>query len=215
MIIAGTGHRPKNFGGLTDPHELMPAIQVLMEWLLDLAGGEPCEVVVGMAEGFDLMLAWAALMLAKQGHPFTVTAALPWPEFCDRIRHARAKSWAGQVLLRARESGHVHEVVKAKPAKIQDPRTGRPVEDSKQINRILYQRNVWMVNRLQLRAQPSNMLLACWDGVQDQRSGTLNTMRYAWRTFGHRPMNCWDYVAAALGIKHRVPEASKDYAGFL
>ena len=61
MIIAGTGHRPDKLGGYSDD-VLSKLIKLARTTLFDL---KPKKVISGMALGWDMALAYAALALTE------------------------------------------------------------------------------------------------------------------------------------------------------
>lgn len=69
MIIAGTGHRPDKLGGYADDVQV-ELIKLARSWMQE---NKPTKVISGMAVGWDLALATAAL---KEKIPFI--AAVPF-----------------------------------------------------------------------------------------------------------------------------------------
>ena len=61
MIIAGTGHRPKDLGG----YSVIPMLEkVAFGFLADqMLAHRELTVISGMAQGWDMALAWAAVQL--------------------------------------------------------------------------------------------------------------------------------------------------------
>lgn len=91
MIVAGTGHRPDKLGGYSDEaHEKLVAIAA--KWLTE---NQPTKVISGMALGWDIALADAAV---RTGIP--LHAAIPfegqesrWPQASrDRFNHLRSRA---------------------------------------------------------------------------------------------------------------------------
>ena len=63
MIVAGTGHRPDKLGGYS-PHTTLRVLQLATTYLQE---AKPSVVISGMAQGWDMALAQAAINL---GMPF-------------------------------------------------------------------------------------------------------------------------------------------------
>lgn len=76
LIVAGTGHRPKD---IVEPHA---GVQIKARVKLDYSGAKT--FICGMAEGFDLLAADAAMDLGLE-----VWAARPW------TGHKVGKDWQG------------------------------------------------------------------------------------------------------------------------
>lgn len=90
MIIAGTGHRPDKLGGYSDD-VLSKLIKLARTTLFDL---KPKKVISGMALGWDMALAYAALALTEP----EVVAAIPflgqekmWPKESQERYHTILK----------------------------------------------------------------------------------------------------------------------------
>lgn len=91
MIIAGTGHRPNKLGGYS-PEATRKLYNIAHTWLTD---NKPSHVISGMALGWDMALANAAISCAI---PFT--AAIPfegqesmWPKASqDFYNHLLSKA---------------------------------------------------------------------------------------------------------------------------
>jgi len=60
MIIAGTGHRPEKLGGYS-PHTTLRVLQFATSYLQE---ARPSVVISGMAQGWDMALAQAAINLS-------------------------------------------------------------------------------------------------------------------------------------------------------
>ncbi len=96
MIIAGTGHRPEKLGGY-DPHT---AKKVLEFATLTLKHFQPACVISGMAQGWDMALAQAAINLNipfKAYVPF-VGQELMWPS-ATRLYYKELLKRAHQIYI--------------------------------------------------------------------------------------------------------------------
>lgn len=153
-MIIGTGHRPERLGAEGNPDTWLPAVEYLQHAIEAMAAmGGPQVVVSGMAEGFDLMLAAAALRAKDAGLPVRLVAAVPFRGDVDRFKHDKAKLWHARALQRADEI-HV----------CSDRRFDYKT------------RNFWMVTQPKHRGVPG-ILWSCWNG--EGGSGTAQTYAMA------------------------------------
>lgn len=156
-LIAGTGHRPEKLGGYT-PRTLMRATWTAGQCLLAFER-RPREVISGMAVGWDLCLALAAIAL-----DLPVCAAIPfnghtksWPQTSRDLWHA--------VIEKATR------VVTVTPDAMLGDTYGA-------IAGAYHRRNRWMVDQLAYAdAGTDDCLLALYDG--EIGGGTAACVEYA------------------------------------
>ena len=92
--LCGSGHRPDKLGGHWNPIGFRPAIQQVQRILIDITQQHtgPVTVISGMALGFDMILAVAAIQARAAGSPIRLVAAIPFEG-----HHAR---WTDQTARR-------------------------------------------------------------------------------------------------------------------
>lgn len=144
MILGVTGHRPDKIGGC-EPNPLREKIRgKSREILLET---NPKEVLVGMALGFDTVI---AEICAEENIPFV--AAVPFLGQENRWRHPQQEHYrklldkASEVVFTGRKS------------------SGLPIPALMQI------RNRWIVDRC-------DRILACWDGTDGGTANCLKYAR--------------------------------------
>lgn len=160
MIIAGTGHRPDKLGGWDNPHGFHRLVNFAVEVLEE---NEPVGVVSGMAAGWDLALAHAAMEL-----DIHLLAAIPfegqekrWTRFWQQL-YGEARSYATEARV------------------LYTPDTSVYPEIAKALN----DRNHWMVSYVKKKG---GKILALWNGT---KGGTANCVRSAERA-GVEVINYW------------------------
>lgn len=96
MIVAGTGHRPDKLGGY-DPHTIRKVLTFAENTLRHY---QPSTVITGMAQGWDMALAQAAINLNIPFHayiPFT-GQELVWPS-ATRLYYKALLTHAQHVIV--------------------------------------------------------------------------------------------------------------------
>jgi uncharacterized phage-like protein YoqJ len=183
--IAALGHRPGGLGHAWNPLQWMPAIDRLRERLSAEARQQPLRVIVGMGQGFDLMVACAALMARDEGWPITLVAALP---------HAgQTEAWTQEPLRRW------HERLLARADAVRCFGPDQALTDAA-LRASYHQRDRWLLEQ-------ADEILACWSGTP--RSTTGQRLAAA-REAGKPIANCYDEVMAALhaGAPARRPRSA-------
>jgi uncharacterized phage-like protein YoqJ len=149
ITIAVTGHRPSKLGGHWDPRLYLPVIERLARHLEEKAKAEPITLISGMALGWDMIAAAAAVIAKDRGAPITLICAVPFEGQHKRWTDATSVAW----YWRLRERADKVVVV----SKGGYDRT------------LMLKRNEWMVEQ-------ADMVLACWDGSD---GGTGHCVHYA------------------------------------
>lgn len=164
-VVAATGHRPDKLWNTWDPDKWMPMIQVAKAFLFDrmekavLADYDGLHVISGMALGWDMIVAAAALMLRNEGHPIYLEAAVPFKGQDAIWRNDKARRWYARALETA-------DMVTIVVPDIERDKNGKVVTHA--AIKALDIRNHYMADRC-------HMLLACWDGT---KGGTKNCLDY-------------------------------------
>jgi uncharacterized phage-like protein YoqJ len=161
MIIAGTGHRPDKLGGWDSEVAFHKTVNIAVEALEET---DPNGVVSGMAAGWDLALAHAAISL-----DIPLLCAVPfegqdsrWSKFWrDKYKEALYNSMEIRTLF--------------------DPDRSSKWEVSK----ALTDRNHWMVDYVY---EKRGKILALWNGT---KGGTAHCIRSAERR-GVEIINYWE-----------------------
>ena len=156
LVIVGSGHRPGRLGVSDNPATWRPAIEHLADLLAHfsvLAHGR-LEVLSGMAEGFDLMLAGAALKARDEYRlGIRLVAAIPFENDTMAFQHPVAKKWHAHIRERA---DHVH-IASGQLWNFRD-------------------RNYWMADRPRTLGVPG-ICWAAYDG--EPKGGTYQTVNRA------------------------------------
>ena len=149
--LCGTGHRPDKLGSHWNPIGFRPAIRAVQHLISDMSTTETggITVISGMALGFDMILAVAAIQAREAGNPIRLVAAVPFEGHHARWTDRTARLWYQQIL----EDADEQQIVCPGPYAAWK----------------LKQRNRWMVDR-------SQHVLACWSGAP---GGTANCLAYA------------------------------------
>lgn len=161
MIIAGTGHRPDKLGGWDNVQAFHNLVEFAVEVLEEI---QPIGVVSGMAAGWDLALAHAAMETDTH-----LLAAIPfegqenrWSTFWKQV-YNESRGYATEVrVLYTPDTNVYHEVAKA-----------------------LNDRNHWMVSYIKGK---NGKIVALWNGT---KGGTANCVRSAERA-GVEVVNYWN-----------------------
>lgn len=188
--IVVSGHRPERLGKVYDPQDQEPAVRVIMEELASYLEAGAADLWCGMAEGFDMMCATAALKLRQTGQDIRLRPIIPWPGFDEGFKNPRARSHYALALKRVEECGL--EPAYTAPIKpvLEDGKPNGPA-----INKVLFRRNMQLADQL---GEPGDVFLVAWNGDEHERSGTLNTIKYARRERRWEPVNIYRYVLEAL-----------------
>jgi uncharacterized phage-like protein YoqJ len=149
LRIAATGHRPSKLGGHWNPTAYLPVIERLARHFILKAQAEQLEIISGMALGWDMIVAAAAIIAKDQGANLTLTCALPFEGQHKRWTDATSLAWYWR--LRARADSVV------------------VVSEGGYDRHKMLKRNEYMVAH-------ADLLLACWDGSE---GGTGHCVRYA------------------------------------
>lgn len=161
MIVAGTGHRPDKLGGWDNTSGFYKVVEVAVTALEEQ---NPKGVVSGVAAGWDLALAHAAMELDMHllcAVPFTGQEKR-WSNFWQQL-YGEAMEYATEVrVLFEPDMSSKHSVVQA-----------------------LHGRNDWMVNYVK---EKKGKILALWDG---SKGGTAHCIRSADRA-GVEVVNYWN-----------------------
>jgi uncharacterized phage-like protein YoqJ len=137
VTLAFTGHRGDKLGGIWLPSQGPDVVALLVDDLVRRAlVSDGLTVISGMALGWDMLVAQAAVAASDFGAPVRVIGAVPfrgqdqrWPEASRRCWHALCD--------------HLDEVV--------------VVSDGGYSPATMQRRNEWMVDRC-------DRLVACWNG---------------------------------------------------
>lgn len=143
-VIAGTGHRPNKLGGYTA--EVLRRLDTVAEKLLREL--QPTKVLSGMAQGWDIALARAAV---KLGIPYV--AVVPFK---------------GHHILWPQKSRDEYDALLAKASEIVIVSNG-PLPNYDAIRVAMQKRNEWLVDN-------SECMLALYNG--DKKGGTFNCLEY-------------------------------------
>lgn len=165
MIVAGTGHRPDKLGGWDNVNAFRKTVDVAVTALEEQ---DPLGVVSGMAAGWDLALAHAAMEL-----DIHLLCAVPfsgqekrWSRYWQQL-YKEAMDYATEVrVLFEPDIAVKHEVVRA-----------------------LHGRNIWMVEYIKSK---NGKILALWNGT---KGGTAHCVRSAERA-GVTVINYWEVFSA-------------------
>lgn len=123
IILAGSGHRPEHIA--TGRHTLEEVRGKIFDFYVDLLKWLRCrEVISGLARGFDLWLAWAALETDTR-----LVGAIPHPEQTRGWPIESQDEWISVV----ESCAEVHTI--------------SPTYWAKEGDNALYARNRWMVDR--------------------------------------------------------------------
>jgi uncharacterized phage-like protein YoqJ len=153
--LSGTGHRPDGVVIPRDPDDWLPAIVWLRDQIAEaicpwVGPEDPVTIISGMAIGFDMMLAVAALMCRDDlGLPVRLVTACPF-QGQEKKWTDKQKEWYFSILEQADQVVWVSEP---------------PYEAIK-----LLRRNVWMVDH-------SKYVVAMYDG--SLTGGTYHCYNYA------------------------------------
>lgn len=187
LIIGATGHRPERMLNTFDLRAAMPAIEVIMGELIDIAAeedavreGTPQEfdkthVICGAGPGFDQWVMAATLMLKKDDYPFELWFIIPWKGFEFSRFWQGNNAWVKKALGQAAKVNYLTDVM-IRP-------NDRPAQMA-----MIHDRNKYV-------ARFAQRGLECFDGVED--GGT-------WRTRSQMAQrdikinNCFEGVMAAL-----------------
>lgn len=171
--IAVTGHRPKK---LWNDYDLVkPSTRAIGVDIGRILLEQQCtKAICGVALGIDTMFAMRAITL---GIP--LIAVVPFKEQANRWPK-KSQTTYYDILCHAQEVVYLNELNMAY------------VADPSYINRLLMERNIWMVNQL---VEPQDKLLAVWDGLE--KGGTYSCYKYARMRIGEERiirLNPSDYV---------------------
>ena len=155
LVLCGTGHRPNKLYNLYDPGLYSRAVRWLAGYLIMIhkATAKKLVVISGMALGFDMVIALAAILAREMGYPVYLVCAVPCPGQTSKWRNKNTIRWYNDIISKA---NWVETVVP-------DAKT-----DAECIA-AMDTRNRWMVNR-------SEMVIECWNGSP---GGTKNCRDYA------------------------------------
>jgi uncharacterized phage-like protein YoqJ len=141
VIVAATGHRPKD---ITEDHGV-----VLLKARVKMEYRKADRLICGMAAGFDLLAAKAAMQLN-----IPVTAAIPWDGHRDSIDKDWRERW-DKVFEYADVKHYVNDKVP---------------EARWEYAKFLHNRNHWMVDN-------ATHIMAYWTGKES--GGTYECIKYA------------------------------------
>ncbi len=167
FTVALTGHRPDGLGLGFDPNDWMPAVAQLQlghftTWATTY---DTLYVISGMALGWDMIGAAAALLAQDSGLDVRLITAIPFEGQQARWLKKRQRQWYERLRERA-----YREIIVS---------TGGYHPDK------MEKRNQWMMDAA-LRA--GGLCLACYNG--SPKGGTANAVRYA-NTIGLGILNVW------------------------
>ena len=101
LRIAATGHRPSKLGGHWNPTAYLPVIERLARHFILKAQAEQLEIISGMALGWDMIVAAAAIIAKDQGATLTLTCALPFEGQHKRWTDQTSLAWYWRLRARA------------------------------------------------------------------------------------------------------------------
>lgn len=155
LVVACTGHRPDGLGITYDLRTWVPMIRRLMlaYWIPLSVTHSQVTVISGMALGWDLMVADAALDARDAGFPVKLVCAVPFAGQEKKWRSQDTITWYHNILDQA------DEVVTVSPGGFSAAK--------------MQIRNQWMVDTA---FDAQGMVLAAWNGSP---GGTGNCMQYA------------------------------------
>jgi uncharacterized phage-like protein YoqJ len=161
MIVAGTGHRPDKLGGWDSQSAFYKTVNVAVEALEEQ---KPIGVVSGMAAGWDLALAHAAI-------------SLEIPLLCAVPFEGQDRRWSKFWRDKYKEALYLSTEIRT---------LYTPDMDNKwEISKALTDRNHWMVEYIYHKG---GKILALWNGT---KGGTSHCVRSAERR-GLEIVNYWE-----------------------
>lgn len=167
FILGVTGHRDLFTSTENSPEELKAQVkQALTTWQNKIGADTPLWLLMGLAEGADLLVAETVLELQSEGENILLLACLPMPEPAFRQDFVTPDALSGYVDIIGRITNSKNKLFELK-----NPLSTIEFETAINDSEFGALRSALYLNQSLFVAKYCNVLLALWDGHESKGPG--------------------------------------------